>query len=153
MNAHRHHTSLDEIPADHVTAHMFRRTMAMLTRDYAGSEIALGIQLKHAATRALANRSPQGYAAKDPVWAGYFDDALADARFDRLRELYQAHRRGDTVGYGPGADQLRSSFDAIARAAAQHGDARVEYDLIRRTRIPHPVRHPQPLRPRRDQSR
>ncbi|MGW4241179.1 hypothetical protein [Nocardia sp. NPDC004722] len=136
VNSHRHHTGLDEIPADHVTAHMFRRTMAMLTRDYAGSEIALGIQLKHAATRALANRSTQGYAAKDPAWAGYFDEALADARFDRLRELYQAHRRGDPIGYGPGADQLRSSFDALARAASQHGDARVEYDLLRRTRIP-----------------
>ncbi|APE37172.1 hypothetical protein BOX37_28220 [Nocardia mangyaensis] len=136
VNAHRHDTGLEEIPADHVTAHMFRRTMAMLTRDYAGAEIALGIQLKHAATRALANRSTQGYSAKDPAWAGYFDEALADARFDRLRELYQAHRRGDTFGYGPGADQLRSRFDAMAGTAAQHGDARVEYDLLRRTRIP-----------------
>jgi hypothetical protein len=29
----------------------------LLTRDYPGAEIALGIQLKHVATRAVANRS------------------------------------------------------------------------------------------------
>jgi hypothetical protein len=38
-----------------------RRTMAMLTDQFPGSEIALGIQLKHIASRALANRSTQGY--------------------------------------------------------------------------------------------
>jgi hypothetical protein len=28
VNTHRHHTGLDEIPTDHVTAHMFHRTSA-----------------------------------------------------------------------------------------------------------------------------
>src|SRR4051794_35682416 len=41
------------------------RTMAMLTDQFAGSEIALGIQLKHIATRALANAATRGYAAGD----------------------------------------------------------------------------------------
>lgn len=110
--------------------------MAMLTRDYPGSEIALGMQLKHAATRALANRSTQGYAASAPAWATYFDDALTDARFEKLRDLYDAHRRGDIIGYGPDADQLRSTFDAVTAAVQAHnGDARVEYDLLRRARI------------------
>lgn len=35
--------------------------MAMLTDHFPGSEIALGIQLKHVARRALANRSTLGY--------------------------------------------------------------------------------------------
>ncbi|GAA0634809.1 hypothetical protein GCM10010174_65510 [Kutzneria viridogrisea] len=136
VNTHRHHTGLEPIPTDRVTPHMFRRTMAMLTRDYPGSEIALGMQLKHAATRALAKRSTQGYAASAPAWAAYFDVALADARFEKLRDLYDAHRRGDTIGYGPGSDQLRGAFDAVtATAQAQHGDARVEYDLLRKARI------------------
>lgn len=135
-NTYRQHTGLDPIPTDRVTPHMFRRTMAMLTRDYPGSEIALGMQLKHAATRALANRSTQGYAASAPAWAAYFDDALADARFEKLRDLYDAHRRGKVIGYGPSADHLRATFDAVtASAQAQHGDARVEYDLLRKARI------------------
>jgi hypothetical protein len=136
VNTHRQHTGLDTIPTDRVTPHMFRRTMAMLTRDYAGSEIALGMQLKHAATRALANRSTQGYAATAPAWARYFDDALASARFERLRDLYDTHRRGQTIGYGPAADRLRDTFDTVTRTAqTQQGDARVEYDLLRRARI------------------
>ncbi|WP_059211757.1 hypothetical protein [Streptomyces canus] len=52
VNDQRHVTGLDEIPPQHVTPHMFRRTMAMLTRDFPGSEIAVGMQLKHVATRA-----------------------------------------------------------------------------------------------------
>ena len=51
-----------EDPGRHMRPHMFRRTMAMLTDQFPGSEIALGIQLKHIAARALANRSTQGYA-------------------------------------------------------------------------------------------
>ncbi|MCX5285582.1 hypothetical protein [Streptomyces sp. NBC_00198] len=78
VNRHRHATGLAEIPAGKVTPHMFRRTMAMLTRDYPGSEIAVGMQLKHAATRALANRSTQGYMDHDPSWARLLTTAVED---------------------------------------------------------------------------
>ena len=44
VNATRAVTGLDEIPSGRVRPHMFRRTMAMLTDQFAGSEIALGIQ-------------------------------------------------------------------------------------------------------------
>ncbi|MFI0219749.1 hypothetical protein [Streptomyces lydicus] len=41
---------LEPIPSERVAPHMFRRTMAMLTDQFPGSEIALGIQLKHVAS-------------------------------------------------------------------------------------------------------
>lgn len=143
VSRHRHATGLAPIPDSHVTPHMFRRTMAMLASDFPGCEIALGLQLKHVATRALANRCTQGYAEKTPAWARYLDHAIESARFNRLHELYQAHRRGEPTGYGPAAERLTKTFDAVTHAAehlcatdqANHGDARVEHDLLRRTRI------------------
>ena len=68
---------------------------------------------------------------------------LASARFHRLRELFDAHSRGEIIGYGPGADRMREAFDAVnAKAAelrasgqARYGDRRVEYDLLFRTRF------------------
>jgi hypothetical protein len=136
VNAQCEYSGLAAIPTDPVTPHMFRRTMAMLTRDYPGSEIAVGMQLKHAATRALANRHSQSYSSPAPAWARYFDTALASARFDRLRDLYDSHRRGELIGYGPAGDRLRDTFDTVARTAqAANGDARIEYDLLRKARI------------------
>ncbi|WP_241672234.1 hypothetical protein [Streptomyces sp. IB2014 016-6] len=143
VNRTRHLTGLDEIPVENVTPHMFRRTMAMLTHDFPGSEIAVGMQLKHAATRALANRTTQGYMAKDPRWAEYFDEALAERRFERLRELFDADSRGETIGFGPGADRMREAFAAVRKKAeqlretgqARRGDIRVEHRLLRRTRF------------------
>ncbi|WP_254711126.1 hypothetical protein [Streptomyces lunaelactis] len=143
INRTRHLTGLDEIPVENVTPHMFRRTMAMLTHDFPGSEIAVGMQLKHAAKRALANRSTQGYMEKDPRWAKYFDQALAERRFERLRELFDADSRGETIGFGPGADRMREAFAAVRQKAeqlretgqARRGDIRVEHGLLRRTRF------------------
>lgn len=135
---------LEPIPdAQRANPHMFRRTMAMLTREFPAAEIALGIQLKHAGTRALANRSTPGYYAADNRWDKYFDQALASARLQRLADLYATHRDGNIIGYGPGADRLRTTFDAVTEAAdtlrangqAQHGDSRVEYELLRKTRF------------------
>lgn len=62
--------------------------MAMLAATEPGSEIALGLQLKHVATRALANRSTQGYTATDTAWESHLDSALAGTRFTHLRDLY-----------------------------------------------------------------
>ncbi|MFE9259184.1 hypothetical protein [Streptomyces sp. NPDC006879] len=58
------------------------------------SEIALGIQLKHAVTRALANRSTQGYAGSDTAWAERLGTAIDHARFRRLKDLYDQHHEG-----------------------------------------------------------
>jgi hypothetical protein len=45
---------------------MFRRTMAVITAQQPDGEIALGIQLKHAARRAVANGTTSGYASETP---------------------------------------------------------------------------------------
>jgi len=60
-----------------------------------------------------------------------------------LRDLFDTHRRGETIGFGPGADRMRDTFNAVTRAAdelrasgkARCGDARVEYDVLRRARF------------------
>ncbi|MEU8971646.1 hypothetical protein AB0D11_20645 [Streptomyces monashensis] len=143
VNRFRHRTGLAEIPAGKATPHMFRKTMAMLTRDYPGSEIFVGMQLQHVATRALANRTTGGYMAKDAQWAKHLEDAISERKFERLKELFQADSRGENVGYGPGADRMRETFQAVREQAeelrstgqAQRGDIRVEYDLLRRTKF------------------
>ncbi|MFG2483376.1 integrase [Streptomyces virginiae] len=136
VNAGTTWSGLGPIPKGKVRPHMFRRTMAMLTDQFAGSEIALGMQLKHIATRALANRATRGYAAPDPAWAAHLDNTVHAARFRRLKDLYEAHGRGENIGFGPGAERLKDVFDQItATAKARHGDARVETDLLRKARI------------------
>ncbi|MFI8499668.1 integrase [Streptomyces sp. NPDC085524] len=135
-NAGRGSSGLEEIPSGDARPHMFRRTMAMLTDQFPGSEIALGIQLKHIATRALANRSTRGYAASDTAWASELQSAVDAARFRRIKDLYTDHVGGKPVGYGPGADRLKDVFDQIqSTVAARSGDARIAESLLRKTRI------------------
>ncbi|MER7849961.1 integrase [Kitasatospora sp. NPDC096077] len=125
-------TGLTEIPPGRARPHMFRRTMAMLTDQFPGSEIALGIQLKHVATRALANSSTQAYAAPDPAWARHLTTAIDAARFRRLEELYLAHKDGRPIGHGGGAAKATAVFDHVqATTAARHGDATVERALLK----------------------
>ncbi|GAA2255234.1 hypothetical protein GCM10010402_08130 [Actinomadura luteofluorescens] len=131
------------IPAGRVTPHMFRKTMAMLTGDEPGAEIALGFQLKHVATRILANRGTQGYSARDAAWDKLLGTAVDTARFERLSEFFDDYKAGKTIGFGPGVDKLTAAFDAIQQTAeemvatgqARQGDARVERDLLRKFRI------------------
>jgi integrase len=136
VNATRAVTGLDEIPAGRVRPHMFRRTMAMLTDEFAGSEIALGIQLKHIATSALANRSTQGYTAADTAWADHLDTAIEAARFRRLEDLYRTHKTGGALGYGPAAARMAQVFDNIHDTVqARGGDTVVERALLLKARI------------------
>ncbi|MFD4973760.1 hypothetical protein [Streptomyces sp. NPDC058424] len=135
-NSSRSWTGLDEIPDGRVRPHMFRRTMAMLTDQFPGSEIALGIQLKHVAARALANRTTLSYAAGDAQWAELLETALEATRFRRFKDLYGQHKAGTSIGYGPGADRVKEVFDEIISSArANGGDSRVEDDLLRKARI------------------
>ncbi|MFJ5882617.1 integrase [Kitasatospora cineracea] len=131
------------IPKGRVTPHMFRKTMSMLTAEQPGGEIALGIQLKHVAVRALANRTTDGYGAADTNWAKLLDKAIENAHFTRLSEFYDAHHAGQSIGFGPGAANLAATFDAIkdsatklvANGVARQGDVNVEYDLLRKAGI------------------
>ncbi|MDX3577713.1 MULTISPECIES: integrase [Streptomyces] len=136
VNANRVWTGLDEIPASYIRPHMFRKTMAMLTDQFPGSEIATGIQLKHLATRALANASTRGYAASDGQWAKYLGDALDNVKFRKIKDLYERHTAGGQIGFGPGAERVKDAFDQInATVKARNGDARTADSLLRTTRI------------------
>ncbi|MFE6164478.1 integrase [Streptomyces sp. NPDC056486] len=136
VNAHRKWTGLDEIPLTYLRPHMFRRTMAMLTDQFPGSEIATGIQLKHLAKRALANATTRSYAASDSEWAKYLGDALDNVKFRKIKDLYERHTGGEEIGFGPGADRVKDAFDQIeATVKARAGDARTADSLLRTTRI------------------
>ena len=145
-------TGLQPIPTGKTRPHMFRRTMAMLTDQFPGSEIALGIQLKHIASRALANRSTQGYANADNSWAEHLESAIDAARFRRIEDLYQAHKAGEPIGYGPGAERID---EGLRRHSAHSPSTRRRRN--RRTSLApqgpplHPIRRPQPLRHGREQ--
>jgi hypothetical protein len=101
------------------------------------------MQLKHSAARALANRTNQGYMDHDPFWARHLDNAVAERRFERLKDLFDGDGRGEPIGYGPGADRMHEAFTAVRHKAeqlratnqAKRGDIRVEQDLLRRTRF------------------
>ena len=136
VNTTSDRTGLERIPPGHMRPHMFRRTMAMLTDQFPGSEIALGIQLKHIAARALANRSTQGYANPNNSWVAHLESAIDAARFRRIEDLYQAHKSGEPIGYGPGAAQMAHTFNDVHHTAqARGGDATVERALLRKARI------------------
>ncbi|ATW48478.1 integrase [Streptomyces peucetius] len=135
-NAGRAWSGLDEIPTTYIRPHMFRRTMSMLTDQFPGSEIATGIQLKHLATRALANATTHGYAASDAEWAEHLKDALDNVKFRKIKDLYQSHTAGEEIGFGPGAERVKDAFDQItATVKARNGDARTADTLLRTTRI------------------
>ncbi|MFD5747504.1 integrase [Streptomyces sp. NPDC127033] len=136
VNASRSWTGLDEIPTAYMRPHMFRRTMAMLTDQFPGSEIATGIQLKHLAKRALANATTRGYAASDAEWAKYLEDALDTVKFRKIKDLYQRHTAGEEIGFGPGAERVKDAFDQInSTVKARNGDARTAEALLGTTRI------------------
>ncbi|MFF9870096.1 hypothetical protein ACF1G0_32745 [Streptomyces sp. NPDC013953] len=113
VNRFRHRTGLAEIPVSKATPHMFRKTMAMLTRDYPGSEIAVGMQLQHVATRALANRTTQGYMENLGAQIRAAQGTLPrgqPGRERRLRSRGRLHARNlpGSPGEGRGTPQHRA---------------------------------------------
>jgi hypothetical protein len=137
-NATRTRTGLEEIPPTRVRPHMFRRTMAIIASQEPDSEIALGLQLKHAARRALANRTTQGYSQMDTAWANEFDTQLELAAARRLVELLKARRAGEAIAVGPGAARMHAGLDRVIAKLdqdptlrAQLADEQVELMLLR----------------------
>ncbi|MGW3240343.1 hypothetical protein [Streptomyces olivaceus] len=116
VNAHRHTTGLDAIPNARVRPHQFRKTMSVICAQEPDGEIALGIQLKHAARRILANPTTHSYAAPDGAWMREFDDRLATAAAAKLNGLLTTRTTGAPIAVGPAAARLHAGLD---RAAAQ----------------------------------
>ncbi|MGW8801079.1 hypothetical protein ACWGN9_29030 [Streptomyces sp. NPDC055775] len=90
--------------------------MSVICAQEPDGEIALGIQLKHAARRILANPTTHSYAAPDGAWMREFDDRLATAAAAKLTGLLTARATSTTVAVGPAATRLHAGLD---RAAAQ----------------------------------
>lgn len=131
-------TGLEAIPEGLVRPHMLRKTMAIITGQQPDGEVALGIQLKHAARRALANRVTAGYGRMDANWAKEFDNQLELAAARKLVELLKARRRGETVAVGPGAARLHAGLDKVSVVMdsdpvlqAQVADERMQVSLLR----------------------
>jgi hypothetical protein len=138
VNANREHTGLEEIPEALVRPHMFRHTMSIIAAQEPDGEIALGLQLKHAARRALANRTTLAYGKPDARWAKEFDNQLQVAAAKKLVFLLQAHRAGQTIAVGPGAARFHAGLDKVndvieqsATLRAQLADERLEITLLR----------------------
>jgi hypothetical protein len=117
---------------------MFRKTMSIITGQEPDSEIALGLQLKHAARRALANAATPGYASPDTAWASELGSQLELTAARRMTDLLHARRDGHAVAVGPGAARLHTGLDNVNAALdttpalhAQHADQRTEITLLR----------------------
>ncbi|QMU76863.1 hypothetical protein GXW83_15110 [Streptacidiphilus sp. PB12-B1b] len=137
VNANRHHTGLEEIPPAYVRPHMFRRTMAVLAAQEPDGEIALGIQLKHAAGRALSNRLTLSYGKADTRWAKEFDNQMERSAAKKLVALLQDRRLGQTIAVGPAAARFHASLDKINNLLAddpvlraQIADERLQATLL-----------------------
>ncbi|MGW9173791.1 hypothetical protein [Streptomyces decoyicus] len=131
-------TGLEKIPEGLVRPHMFRKTMAIITGQQPDGEIALGIQLKHAARRALANRVTAAYGKTDAKWAKEFDNQLETAAARKLVELLKARQQGEAVAVGPGAVRLHAGLDKVIATMnsdpllqAQVADERMQISLLR----------------------
>ena len=139
-------TGLQRIPPGNVRPHMFRRTMAMLTDQFPGSEIALGIQLKHIASRALANHSTQGYANADSSWAAHSRVRDRSSPVPTTRGPLQRPQDQEANRIRP---RRRADVAHLQRHSAQSLSSRWRRDR-RTSPAPkgshlHPFRRPQPL--------
>ena len=138
VNANREHTGLEKIPEALVRPHMFRHTMSIIAAQEPDGEIALGLQLKHAARRALANRTTLAYGKPDARWAKEFDNQLQVAAAKKLVSLLQTRRAGQRIAIGPGAARFHAGLDKVndvinqsAALRAQLADERLEITLLR----------------------
>ena len=125
---------LEPIPAFHLAPHMFRRTMAVITAQQPDGEIALGIQLKHAARRAVANGTTSGYASETPEWAAEFEHELQEAVASRLVGAWSSHHDHEMRLAGAGAQRFRDELEKVDSVSANEvkvGDERTLRTLLR----------------------
>lgn len=129
-----HDRGLRKIADPHISAHRLRRTMAIITASQPDGEIALGITLKHNATRALANSVTSGYGAPSVAWErelGLEKDRAAAAE---LISDWSKQRNGHLDVRGPGAHRYRALLGAVETTAAgkaSTGDDRMLRELLR----------------------
>lgn len=134
VNENASQTGLRPIPRTALAPHMFRRTMAVITANEPDGEIALGITLKHNATRALANATTSGYGAPTPEWALEFEHHAKDATAGELVADWARHSQGERTARGPGAGTFARGLDDVTKQAGTTmaiGNERMLRDLLR----------------------
>lgn len=133
---------LEPIPDFHLAPHMFRRTMAIITAQQPDGEIALGLQLKHAARRAVANSTTGGYAGETPDWAKEFEHELQESVAAKLVGIWSGTGQDKTIALGGGAPRLKQRMASVKAAydattsttttfTAKVGDERLLRSLLR----------------------
>lgn len=130
---------LEAIPDFQLSPHMFRRTMAIITAQQPDGEIALGLQLKHAARRAVANGTTGGYAAETAEWAKEFEHELQESVASKLVGLWSGTSQDKKIALGAGAQRLKERLSSVREAyntapatvIAKIGDDRLLRDLLR----------------------
>lgn len=108
--------------------------MAVITAQQPDGEIALGIQLKHAARRAVANGTTSAYASETPEWAAEFEHELQEAVASRLVGAWSAQESDGTRLAGAGAQRFRDELKAVEdemRTRVKVGDERTLRTLLR----------------------
>lgn len=132
LNALGPDAGLEPIPAFHLAPHMFRRTMAIITAQQPDGEIALGIQLKHAARRAVANGTTSGYVSETPEWAAEFEHELQEAVASRLVGIWSGANAQEIPLAGAGAQRFRDRLGEVeASTVVKVGDERTLRALLR----------------------
>ncbi|MFV8141757.1 hypothetical protein ACNQR7_31465 [Mycolicibacterium senegalense] len=134
VNDHSPHNGLVPIPTTALAPHMFRRTMAVITANEPDGEIALGITLKHNATRALANATTSGYAAPTPEWAKEFEHHAKEAAAGELVADWARHADGERAARGPGATTFVNGLANVtdrAETTIAIGNERMLRSLLR----------------------
>jgi integrase len=133
VNALGPNSALETIPDFHLSPHMFRRTMSIITAQQPDGEIALGIQLKHAAKRAVANSTTSGYASETPEWAAEFEHELQEAVAARLAGMWSNGQSSDVKLAGAGAQRFREGIAAVDAAVVSEPAVMVGDDRLLRT--------------------
>lgn len=134
VNATAAQTGLTPIPKTALAPHMFRRTMAVITANEPDGEIALGITLKHNATRALANSTTSGYGAPTPEWAREFEHQAKEVAAGELVADWANHSQGVRSARGPGSTTFVQGLDDVTKKAGTTiaiGNERMLRDLLR----------------------
>lgn len=132
LNALGPDAGLEPIPAFRLAPHMFRRTMAIITAQQPDGEIALGIQLKHAARRAVANGTTSGYASETPEWAAEFEHELQEAVASRLVGMWSGANAQEIPLAGAGAQRFRDRLGEVETSTVvKVGDERTLRALLR----------------------
>lgn len=125
---------LRKIADPNISAHRLRRTMAIITAAQPDGEIALGITLKHNATRALANSVTSGYGAPSVAWERELGRERDSATAAELIADWSKHRHGQLEVRGPGAHQYLRLLESVERKSslkASRGDQRMLRELLR----------------------